>query len=466
MSERSLMNDFIFFFTDKEAKYKQIYQQIRTLIEQGNLKTNDTLPSIRRLADTLQVSRNTTLTAYEQLVAEGYIRGEGRKGYFVNEFEQVFLHEEPGPSIPNKKQITGNITIDFRAGAVDQQYFPLKIWRQMANQILHGEECYTYGDPFGEPRLKEQLVGYLLQARGVHVDAENIFIGSSTQQLLIYLGFLLKEDFDNIILEDPGYNGAREAFKLHNFKIESLPVLENGAQLHHLAHLHARLIYITPSHHFPYGVSMSIQQRQALIQWAKQVDGYILEDDYDSEFRYTQQPFPALASIDKSRVIYIGTFSKSFLPAVRLSYIVLPKTFVSKYKERFQYFEHNASSLHQLTMAAFMEKGEWTRHIKRMRITYKLKINRLVQELQQQFGDKITVLGAQSGLYILVKVHMQLSEQQLIENAAQYGVKVYPTSPFFLRQTSTEPIIQLGFSKLQLDEIVSGVQLLKKAWLT
>jgi len=466
MSKRSLMDDFIFFFTDKEAKYKQIYQQIKTLIEQGHLKTNDTLPSIRRLADTLQVSRNTTLTAYEQLVAEGYIRGEGRKGYFVDEFEQVFLQEEQRPSIPNKKQVTGDIIIDFRTGAVDQQYFPLKTWRQMANQILHGEECYIYGDPFGEPRLKEQLVNYLLQARGVHVDSEDIFIGSSTQQMLIYLGFLLKENFHSIILEDPGYNGAREAFKLLNFDIESLPVFENGAQLQHLAHLHSRLIYITPSHHFPYGVSMSIQQRQALIQWAKQVNGYILEDDYDSEFRYTQQPFPALASIDKSRVIYIGTFSKSFLPAVRLSYIVLPKTFVSKYKERFQYFEHNASSLHQLTMAAFMEKGEWTRHIKRMRITYKLKINRLVQELQQQFGDKITVLGAQSGLYILVKVHMQLSEQQLIENAAQYGVKVYPTSPFFLRQTSTEPIIQLGFSKLQLDEIVLGVQLLKKAWLT
>ena len=466
MSRRSLMNDFIFFFTDKEAKYKQIYQQIKTLIEQGSLKTNDTLPSIRRLADTLQVSRNTTLTAYEQLVAEGYIRGEGRKGYFVNEFEQVFFHEETQPGIPNKKQVTGNIIIDFRAGAVDQQYFPLKIWRQMANQILHEEECYTYGDPFGEPRLKEQLVDYLLQSRGVHVDSGDILIGSSTQQMLIYLGFLLKENFESIILEDPGYNGAREAFKLHNFNIESLPVLENGAQLQHLTHLQSRLIYITPSHHFPYGVSLSIQQRQTLIQWAKQIDGYILEDDYDSEFRYTQQPFPALASIDKSRVIYIGTFSKSFLPAVRLSYMVLPKSFVSTYKERFQYFEHNASSLHQLTMAAFMEKGEWTRHIKRMRITYKQKINLLVRELQQHFGDKITVLGAQSGLYILVKVHTQLSERQLIESAARYGVRVYPTSPFFLKQTSIEPIIQLGFSKLQLDEVVLGVQLLKKAWLT
>lgn len=461
------MQDFIFLFTDEEAKYKQIYQQVKWLFEQGRLKTNDSLPSIRRLADTLHVSRNTTLTAYEQLVAEGYIRGEGRKGYFVNEFEQVFLQEEERSSLSQKTlNSSGNITIDFRAGAVDQQHFPLKVWRQMANKVLPLNKCYEYGDPFGEPLLKEQLVHYLLQARGVHVNEEDIIISSSTQQMLIYLGFLLKQNFQSVILEDPGYNGAREAFKLHDFHIEALPVLESGAQLEHLAHLHSRLLYVTPSHHFPYGVSMSIQQRQSLIQWAKNVNGYILEDDYDGEFRYTQQPFPALASIDKSRVIYMGTFSKSFLPAIRLSYMVLPKALVQPYKKRFAHFEHNASSIHQLTMAKFMEQGEWTRHIKRMRITYKHKINTLVEELTKQFGDKITIVGEQSGLYILVKVHTLLSEEQLIQNAQQYGVRVYPTSPYFLQQPSSVPMIQLGFSKLKVEELILGVQLLKKAWIT
>lgn len=460
------MDDFIFLLTNEEPKYKQIYQQIKSLIEQGRLKTNDTLPSIRRLADTLHLSRNTTLTAYEQLVAEGYIRGEGRKGYFVNEIEQVFLHDEERPNLIQKANNREDIIIDFRAGAVDQQHFPLKAWRQMANQVLPLKNCYEYGDPFGEPLLKEQLVHYLLQARGVHFNAEDIIIGSSTQQMLIYLGFLLKQDFTSIILEDPGYNGAREAFKLQGFEIETLQVLENGAQLQQLAHFYSRLMYVTPSHHFPYGVSMNIQQRQTLIQWAKNIDGYILEDDYDSEFRYTQQPFPALASIDKSRVIYMGTFSKSFLPAIRLSYMVLPKALVHSYKERFAQFEHNASSLHQLTMATFMAQGEWTRHIKRMRITYKHKINGLVDELNKQFGEKITILGEQSGLYILVKVHTQLSEEQLIQNAQQYGVKVYPTSPYFLQQPSSEPIVQLGFSKLKMEEIILGVDLLKKAWLT
>ncbi|WP_341302651.1 PLP-dependent aminotransferase family protein [Lysinibacillus sp. FSL H8-0500] len=458
------MDNFIFLLTEHEAKYKQIYQQIKTLILQGTLKIDDTLPSIRKLAETLQVSRNTTLTAYEQLVAEGYIRGEGRKGYFVNALEQVFLQEQEQPAVFQPPVDTATYIVDFRAGAVDQQYFPLKIWRHMANQVLQTPECYKYGEPFGEPLLKEQLVPYLLQARGVVTTADNIIIGSSTQQMLLYLGFLFKENFSSIILEDPGYNGAREAFQLHGFQIEALPVSTQGAQLDQLTQCSARLLYVTPSHHFPYGVSMTIQQRQALIQWAQQVNGYILEDDYDGEFRYTQQPFPALASIDASRVIYLGTFSKSFLPSIRLSYMVLPNILVQSFKIRFAAFEQNASPLHQRTLAQFIAQGEWTRHIKRMRLTYKQKMQHLVQELQQHFGKNITILGEQSGLYILIKVKSLLSEQQLIECAKLYGVKVYPTSPFFLHQVSEEPMLQLGFSKLTIEEIKRGVQLLKKAW--
>ncbi|QDQ02666.1 PLP-dependent aminotransferase family protein [Lysinibacillus fusiformis] len=457
------MNDYIFPFTNEEAKYKQIYQQIKTLIEQGNLKSNDSLPSIRRLAETLQVSRNTTLTAYEQLVAEGYIRGEGRKGYFVNAFEQVFLQEESMPYQTGKK-VQQAVVVDFRTGAVDQQYFPLKAWRQIANQILQLTESFVYGDPFGEPRLKEQLVHYLLQARGVKINEEDIIIGSSTQQLLIYLGFLLKQDFDSIIVENPGYIGAREAFKLHDFTMVPLAVHETGTQLQQLDHLQPRLMYVTPSHHFPYGVSMSIQQRQSLIRWAKKVDGYIIEDDYDSEFRYAQQPFPALASIEKSRVIYVGTFSKSFLPGIRVSYMVLPQSLIARYKTHFAHFEQNASSLHQLTMATFMEKGEWTRHIKRMRIIYKHKMSYLIEALKKNFGDHITIIGEHSGLYVLIKLHTHLTEQQLVQSALEYGVKVYPTSPYFLQQPSHEPIIQLGFSNLKMDEIQHGAQLLKNAW--
>jgi len=459
------MDDFIFPIRNNEAKYKQIYQQLKTLIEQGILQSNDCLPSIRRLAQTLQVSRNTTLTAYEQLVAEGYIRGEGRKGYFVNVLEQVFLQEEEQTRRTEKiQQVLPAIQIDFRAGAVDQSHFPLKTWRQFANRALQLADSFVYGNPFGEPLLREQLVHYLLQARGVKCEADDIIVGSSTQQLLLYLGFILKQDFASVIVENPGYVGARQSFTLNGFELEALPVLAHGAELQLLTQMQSRLLYVTPSHHFPYGVSMSIQQRQLMIQWAKRVRGYIIEDDYDSEFRYSQQPFPALASIDHSRVIYMGTFSKSFLPGIRLSYMVLPKSLILRYKEQFDHFEHNASSLHQLTMAAFMEKGEWTRHIKRMRVIYKHKMNCLVEELKKHFGHNMTILGEHSGLYLLIKLHVQQTEEQLLQAAEHCGVKVYPTSPYYLQKTNTEPILQLGFSMLSIEDIKQGVQLLSQAW--
>jgi GntR family transcriptional regulator/MocR family aminotransferase len=299
----------------------------------------------------------------------------------------------------------------------------------------------------------------------VKADANAIIIGSSTQQMLVYLGHILKDDFSSITVEDPGYDGAREAFQLNCFTLETLPVYETGADFSQLEHMKSRLIYVAPSHHSPYGVSMPIQQRHALIHWADKRHGYIIEDDYDSEFRYTQQPFPALASIDASRVIYLGNFSKSFLPGIRLSYMVLPYPLLDRYKHQFLHFESTTSILSQLTMAKFMEDGEWNRHIKRMRLVYKRKMQHLVSVLRKEFEQNISIIGEQSGLYLLVKVHLKRSEEWLIERASSYGVKVYPTSLYFVKNNSDKPIIKLGFSNLSFDEIQLGVELLKKAWL-
>jgi GntR family transcriptional regulator/MocR family aminotransferase len=228
--------------------------------------------------------------------------------------------------------------------------------------------------------------------------------------------------------------------------------------------MNSRLIYVTPSHQSPLGVSMSIQQRQMLIHWVNKMRGYIIEDDYDSEFRYTQKPFPALASIDSTRVIYLGNFSKSFLPGIRLSYMVLPGSILNQYKKYFAHFESPTSLLSQLTMAKFMESGEWIRHVKRMRLVYKRKMLHFVSELRKQFGQNISIIGEQSGLYLLIKCHLNRPEAWLIERASSYGVKVCPTSPYFIKNHTDHPIIKLGFSHLSCDEIELGVELLKKAW--
>lgn len=201
-----------------------------------------------------------------------------------------------------------------------------------------------------------------------------------------------------------------------------------------------------------------------LIQWANNMSGYIMEDDYDSEFRYSQQPFPALASIDSARVIYLGNFSKSFLPGVRLSYMVLPEPLLTCYKNQFLHFESTASLLNQLTMAQFMKDGEWDRHIKRMRLVYKRKMQHLVSCLTQSFGQKITIIGEQSGLYLLVKTHLKRSEEWLIQRAGSRGVNVYPTSRCFTANSADKPMIKLGFGRLSFAEIERGVKLLKEAW--
>lgn len=455
----------IFALNEDTPKYKQIYEQFKIYIEQGDILPDEQLPSIRELADSLQVSRNTTLTAYEQLVAEGYIHSEGRRGYFANEIEQGCFREK-GSQQNNKQAIeeASPIRIDFRAGAVDQSHFPLKIWRRMGNQVLSLKESYKYGDRFGEISLREQIAAYLLQSRGVKTEAEAIIIGSTTQQLLLNVGHILKDEFQSLIVEDPGYDGVREAFQLHHFTFETLPIYEKGFDLSPLENMKSRLIYVTPSHHCPYGVSMSIQQRHMLIHWANGRGGYIMEDDYDSEFRYTRHPFPALASIDSGRVIYLGNFSKSFLPGIRLSYMVLPPTLLHRYQDRFRNFESTTSLFSQLTMAKFMEEGEWMRHIKRMRLVYKRKANHLVSELKKQFQSQISIIGEESGLYVLMKLHRNTSEKWLLERAAFYGVKVYPTSIFFVGKYSDEPMIRLGFGNLSYAEIQLGVQLLKEAW--
>ncbi|MGG4411066.1 PLP-dependent aminotransferase family protein [Niallia taxi] len=457
------MKNTIFVFKEGIPKYKQIYEQLKLYIENGNIPVNEQLPSIRQLADSLSVSRNTTLNAYEQLLAEGYIYSEGRKGYFVTEFEQSLFTNISSPVISNETDVVEHV-IDFRAGAVDQQHFPLKIWRRISNHILTLKNSYQYGDPFGEECLREQISSYLFQSRGVNTNTNNIIIGSGTQQMLINLGKLLKEDFSSVIVEDPGYVGAREAFKFHDLSLESLPIFESGTDFSNLDLLMSRLIYVTPSHQSPLGVSMAIPERLRLIHWNNSRQGFIIEDDYDSEFRYTQKPFPALASLDSTRVIYLGNFSKSFLPGIRISYMVLPELLINQYKEQFHSFECTASLPNQLAMAKFMKEGEWNRHIKRMRLIYKRKMHCIVSELRSHFQQTVTIIGDQSGLFVLVKVHLNQSEEWLIKQASLHGVKVYPTSVYSIKNNSDEPIIKLGFSNLTYAEIKLGICLLKEAW--
>lgn len=457
------MLPFIISFRSDKPKYIQIYEQIRHQIESKNIIANEKLPSIRTLADNLQVSRNTTLQAYEVLIAEGYIRSVQKKGYFVNQIESFFTK----PSTIFKKELQREPVadmIDFRLGAIDQEHFPLKKWRQIASGILEQSCCYTYGESFGENILKQELSRYLLQARGMDIDSAQIIIGSSTQQLLFQLGLLLQQNFSSILLENPGYYGVHEVFKLLQLPIESISVTKNGLTLDELTKKNSSLIYVTPSHQYPFGTALSIQQRWKLLQWAHERQGFILEDDYDSEYRYGQKTFPALASLDSTRTIYFGTFSKAFLPGIRLSYMVLPYTLLQSYQQMFQHIESSTSLLHQLTMAEFMRSGEWERHLKRMRKIYQQKMNVLVESIRKHFLQNLNVIGEKAGLYVIISITSDYTEQELIHFALNEQIKVYPTSNLYLEQDDSNTMLLLGFANVSIKQIEEGIARLKKAW--
>ncbi|MEK3990441.1 MULTISPECIES: MocR-like pyridoxine biosynthesis transcription factor PdxR [Robertmurraya] len=457
------MKELVLQLNDKSPKYKQIYENIRSLIEDGVIPNDTKLPSIRQLAMILHVSRNTTLIAYEQLMAEGYIRSEEKKGYFVEAFEPIDLQHSI--SIENNLRASeASIKVNFRAGTVDQQAFPLKAWRRCSNDVLKEDMIYTYGEMQGDPLLRSQISSYLLQSRGIQTTPEQIIIGSSTQQLLMHLSLFLKKDFSSIAVENPGYDGARVVFQLHGYHLDPIEVGAKGLSLEQLEMTDSKLVYITPSHQFPTGVTMPVPERQQLLKWAETQDGFIIEDDYDSEFRYKQRPIPALLSLQAgARVIYLGTFSKAFIPSIRLSYMVLPSILIKPYVEQFSGLEQGTSSIHQRTMARFMEHGYWDSHIRKMRTTYKRKMHNLVTCLQEAFGEAIEIIGSQSGLYILIRIRGATKEDKLIQQALSHGVKVYPTSIYYVTNEQGT-ILKLGFSNLSIEQIQLGVQLLKQAW--
>lgn len=455
MSDGGIM---IFTFHSKTAKYIQIYEKIVALIRTKQLRENEKLPSIRVLAEQLQVSRNTTLEAYEILLAEGYIRAEQKKGYYVNPLEFIYIQKTEVFTQPYVEE--SSIDIDFRVGAVDQRHFPYTVWQKYSKEVLKQSKSYTYGEVFGERELIVQLRQYLFQARGIQTTEQAIVIGSSTQQLLLQLSFLLKKRFDRILLEDPGYEGVRHVFELQGFQFDTVDATKDGLTLQQLATKIAKLMYVTPSHQYPFGSALSIQQRLTLIEWACNNKGYIIEDDYDGEFRYEQKPFPALASLNPQCTIYMGTFSKSFLPGIRLAYMVLPPDLIDSYKEIFQHFENTASKIHQLTMAKLMAGGEWSKHIRRMRKIYREKMAVLKECLISELPHSV-VYGEQAGLYVLIK--MPSNMKNLIEKAHEKGVNVQCVDNLFQQKTEKNYFL-VGFANCTLEEIRQGVQRLAIAW--
>lgn len=462
--------------TKKEPLYLQLYEYLRKEIQKGNIPPHSKLPSQRNLANHLSLSRNTINTAYQQLVTEGYVRNEERKGLFIEEIKsELFLTELHGPDIretTNKesdahKNKSIKIKYDFKYGDIDLTHFPFKLWRQLTLKSLAHEQDHLllYGPSQGELELRKYIARYLYQSRGVECSENQIIIGAGTQYLLSMLCKIIGRELVYGI-EEPGYNRVRFIFKEYGQVVKPIPLDQNGINVTHLKDSKVKVVYVTPSHQFPLGMVMPISRRLELIEWAKKTGGYIIEDDYDSEFRYEGKPIPSLQSLDSNgKVIYMGTFAKSLIPSLRLSYMVLPSKLLIEYNKHFIGYAQTVSRLHQHTLKLFIETGQWSRHLNKVRNIYKKKHNALLTAIRAHMDGKVKVMGSGAGLHVLLEPKNNMTERELIDKAREQGVLVYPVSTFYDQPPHQEcPQILLGFAGLDENGINEGVQLLSKAW--
>lgn len=452
----------------KKALYVQLYEYIKKEIKDGTISAFTKLPAKRKLAGYLQVSKNTIEAAYEQLLAEGYIESISRKGYFVCEFEQMMDVEGSEAEVEEIPFREGNYTFDFTQTGVDTNTFPFTTYRKLINDVWqpHNNDLLFLGHPQGELSLREEIANYLYESRGVRCSASQIVLGAGTQILVKLLFQLLKGS--NYAVENPGYHRKMVVFEQGEKKVQMLSLDRDGICMADLENSDANVVFVTPSHQFPYGMIMPITRRTQLLQWAKkEEDRYIIEDDYDSEFRYSGRPIPALQGLDTDgKVIYMGTLSKALLPSLRMSYIVLPKNLIKKYQKEYLFYTQSVSRMDQEVIRKFLNEGYWEKHIHKMRVVYRKKRDRLVFEIEKYFSNRVEVIGEDSGLHILLKVHNGMREEELIKAAAKYSIKIYPFSTYYKDDTAPENVVLLGFAILSEEEIAKAIQLLHKAWFT
>lgn len=453
----------------KKPLYEQIYSHIRQEIRSGGLKTAERLPSTRVLAEHLKVSRSTTQMAYEQLLAEGYIEAAPYRGYFVSKLDELV---EAGPRT-NGALLSGETApsayqVDFSPRGIDLDSFPYNTWRKLSRNTLvdDNKQMFHSGNPQGEPGLREAIRGYLHSARGVNCSAEQIIVGAGSEYLLMLLSQILGTGL-RIAMENPTYKQAYRVF--HSLGYQVCPVEMDGYGMEPglLSKSGADVAYVMPSHQFPTGIVMPVGRRQELLRWAMERDErYLIEDDYDSEFRYKGKPIPALQGMDQlGRVIYLGTFSKCIAPAIRVSYLVLPPGLLQRYREKAGFYASTVSRIDQNILYQFLEQGHFERHLNRMRAIYKAKHDILLSSIRP-LEQRFTIRGEHAGIHILLTDRENRPEEELIRLAASVGVKVYGLSGYDIHpgHGMGASTVVLGYASLSEDEIRRGAELLNRCW--
>lgn len=479
--------------TEKATLQTQIFDQIRTMILNGQLRGDDPLPTTRELSAQLGVSRNTAVLAYERLISEGYIRTKPYVGTFVSPdlpdtaFLSSALEEEPVTQQPAADDGSGieppplrthqladpnrrRLAADFWVGRPDARMFPLKAWSQHIKGRLKsaGTKLTTYSDPAGLLELRQAIAKHLAPARGVVCDPDQIIIVGGCQDGFNLVGRLLVKPGSTAVVESPCYQGV--AFVLENLgaKLHPVPIDRDGLDVSQLPQARNALACVTPSHQYPIGVTLSLQRRIELLSWATQNDAYIMEDDYDSDFRFVGSPLTALKGLDRNeRVIYLGTFSKCMGPGLRLGYVVAPRRLVDSFRRMKMLMNNGQSWLEQAAMADFMASGEFGRHLRRIRQLYRERRDALLHALHRHFGE-CEVYGEQAGMHLVWKLPEGFPDAREVEAkglAAGVGVCSLATGSAlrFDENDGGDRLLMFGFVALSEKEIEDGIARLAAA---
>ena len=448
--------------------YEQIYEYIKTDIRNGKISCGEKLPSTRALAKYLEISRSTVELAYEQLLAEGYVEAEAYRGFFVTQIEELYQWETAKETVAQKIIKEENVyKYDFSPRGVDLQSFPYSVWRKLSKEILSNDksDLFQLGDSQGEYELRETICRYLYQARGVNCEPEQIVIGAGNEYLLMLLSTVLGKN-RKIAFENPTYRQAYRLFENLSYDTCVVEMDRKGMCVDKLRKSGAEIAYVMPSHQYPLGIVMPIKRRMELLRWAaEEEERYIIEDDYDSEFRYKGKPIPALQGFDREdKVIYIGTFSRSIAPSIRISYLVLPKNLLKVYNEKSRFLSSTVSRVDQLIIQQFIERGYYERHLNKMRALYKNRHDIMVNELKPLL-KYCSISGENAGVHLLLTFIEGKEEKVLIQKAKEQGIKVYGLSAYDIKKKEKEQaVILLGYANMSEEKIIQAIHALTNAW--
>ena len=447
--------DYIDLHPGRGPLYEQLYEALKQAVESGRLPKGSRIPSIRKLSEDLGISRTTIESAYQQLAIEGYIKSEPQRGYFVIFGSRPLSRPSPGRRLP-PPALPSPIRFDLGTDRIDASHADLKLWKRHIREVLTRQDLLTsYGDPQGEPALREALSAYAYRLRGVSAGPDTIVVAAGTQTLLSIVCGLTGEK--RVALEEQGFRQAEQVFSDCRMEISFLPNDGAGPSISHLKASGARLIYVNPSHASGTISAIPMSRRYELLEWARETGGLIIEDDYNGELRYNARPIPALQGMgDNQPVVYLGSFSKLLLPSVRISYMALPQNLASIYRERSSNYNQTASKTEQLALASYIGSGQMERHLRRLRKLYGEKSQIMLKALRGAFPH-IPFILQETALYCSFSLPDPLAEA-LVKAASVEGVRLR------FRREGGRAVMVIGFAGVDPENILPSVEALKKAW--